>query len=150
MVNAKRIGNEYENQINKVTWEVLGVEFSRTKMSGGGLHKGDTRDWTNSTPLKRYCQEIKHHGSMVLFNKSFRKDITQAITQTPINKNWQLITKLPNTPYDIVVMDYKDYLYNDILGQMLVNQNEYRQAMNKVEKGLRLLRDGILELKSKL
>jgi hypothetical protein len=150
MINAKRVGNEYENKINQLTADVLGVDFKRTKMSGGGLHKGDSRDWTNSTPLKRYCQEMKKHGSIRTFNKSFKQDIRQAISQTPADKNWQLITHLPSTPYDIVVMDYQDYLFNDILGQMVVNNKDYQKTIHKIENGLRMLKTGIEELKRKL
>jgi hypothetical protein len=119
-------------------------------MSGGWDHKGDSRDWTNQTPLKRYCQEMKYHGTMRAFNKYFKTDIRQAISQTPANKNWQLITHLPQTPYDIVVMDYKDYLVNDVLGQMVVNKKEHRQCMGKIEDGLRLIKAGIVELRRAL
>ena len=80
------------------------------------------RDWRNQTPLKRYCQEIKCHESMINFNRNLKSDIQQAITQAPANKNWQLVTWHPGLEIDLVVMDYKDYLCNDIIGQQAGNK----------------------------
>ncbi len=128
MKNPKKIGNEYERHICSIIEEMLGVEFKRTKYSGGDLHPGDIRDWTQSTPLSKYCQEIKYHGSQKAFNRDFKDNIRQAITQTPANKNWQLIIHLPKTDIELVVMDFKDYLCNDIKSQM-----EGKKEVTKVD-----------------
>ncbi len=148
--NPKQQGNQYEVHIAGVTTDILGSEFKPTQRSGGAWHKGDIRNWKNETPLKRYCQEIKNHKSMVAFNRSFKSDIEQAIAQTPANKNWQLITNLPKTPYDIVVMDYKDYLYNDILPRQPGNKKNIKFIIRKIDKGLRMVKNGIAELRREL
>lgn len=125
--NPKKVGNEYERHICSIIEEMLGVEFKRTKRSGGADHKGDIRDYTQSTPLSRYCQEIKFHKSQKAFNSEIKSNISQAILQTPANKNWQLIIRLPGTSIDLVVMDLKDYLCNDILGQMAGNRQDLKK-----------------------
>jgi hypothetical protein len=150
MKNPKKIGNEYERKICSIIEEMLGVEFKRTKLSGGADHKGDIRDWTQSTPLSRYCQEIKYHGSQKSFNKEFKDNINQAIRQTPANKNWQLITHLPNTDIELVVMDFKDYLVNDILGQMTGNKEDLKKELIEIADLIYKLRKKFENLRGKL
>jgi len=150
MKNPKKIGNEYERKICSIIEEMLGVEFKRTKYSGGGDHKGDIRDWTASSPLSRYCQEIKYHGSQKSFNKEFKDNINQAIRQTPANKNWQLITHLPNTDIELVVMDFKDYLVNDILGQMTGNKEDLKKELIEIADLIYKLRKKFENLRGKL
>lgn len=150
MKNPKKIGNEYERLICQVIEEMLGVEFKRTKLSGGADHKGDIRDWTGQTPLSRYCQELKHHGSVKEFNKKFRQDIWQAQKQTPANKNWQLITHLPKTDMELVIMDLKDYLCNDILGQMIGNREDLKKEVLHIEDLIYTLRKLFGGLRGKL
>jgi hypothetical protein len=147
MVNPKKQGNEYEQHITGITSEILGAEFKPTQRSGGAWHKGDSRNFKNETPLSRYCQEIKKHNSMVAFNRSLKSDIEQAITQTPANKNWQLVTWHPGIEADLVVMDYQDYLHNEILGQMVGNKKNLRFAMSKIEKGLRMVKAGVAQIR---
>ena len=150
MKNPKAVGNEYERHICSVIEEMLGVEFKRTKMSGGADHKGDIRDWTQSTPLSRYCQELKYHGSVKEFNAKFRQDIWQAKSETPANKNWMLVIHLPKTEIDLVVMDIKDYLCNDILGQMTGNKEDLKKELLDIEDLIYKLRKKFENLRGKL
>jgi len=87
---------------------------------------------------------------MIAFNRCLKSDIEQAITQTPANKNWQLVTWHPGIEADLVVMDYKDYLYNDILNQQAGNKKALRFAMGKIEQGLRMVKAGIAGLRKEL
>lgn len=150
MKNPKKIGNEYERHICSIIQEMLGIEFKRTKLSGGADHKGDIRDWTASSPLSKYCQELKYHGSQKAFNSDFKNNINQAIKQTPTNKNWQLIIHLPNTDIELVVMDFKDYLCNDILSQMTGNREDLKKELTDIEDLIYELRKKYEKLKSKL
>jgi len=150
MKNPKKVGNEYECHICSVIEEMLGVEFKRTKMSGGADHKGDIRDWTISTPLSRYCQELKYHGSQKAFNADFKSNINQAIKQTPTNKNWQLIIHFPGTDIELVVMDFKDYLCNDILNQMTGNREDLKKELAEIEDLIYQLRKKYEKLRGRL
>jgi hypothetical protein len=123
MDNIKEIGNIYENHICQVISEMLGIKFKPTQRSGGGFHAGDIRDWTQGTPLKRYCIELKYHKTQKQFNKELRNDLIQAKTQTPTNKNWMLITALPDSDVDLVVMDLKDYICNELITQMMMRRD---------------------------
>jgi len=150
MKNPKAVGNEYENLICSIIEEMLGVEFKRTKMSGGDLHKGDIRDWTKGTPLSRYCIEIKYHGSVKEFNAKFRQNIWQAQKQSPADKNWLLVIHLPKTDIELVVMDLKDYLCNDILGQMTGNREDLKKELLEIDDLLYKLRKKFENLKGRL
>lgn len=150
MKNPKKVGNEYERYICSIIAEMLGVEFKRTKLSGGADHKGDIRDWTQQTPLSRYCQELKYHGSQRAFNADFKNNINQAKNQTPANKNWQLIIHLPNTDTELVVMDFKDYLCNDILSQMTGNKEDLKKELIEIEDLIYQLRKKFENLKGRL
>lgn len=84
---------------------------------------------------------------MVNFNRNLKSDIKQAITQAPANKNWQLITWHPGLEIDLLVMDYKDYLCNDIIGQQAGNKKNLCFAMGKIEQGLRMVKAGVAEIR---
>lgn len=150
MKNPKEIGNRYERKIIDIINEYLGSCYTRTKYSGGGDHKGDMREYYKTTPLAKYTIECKYHGSDREFRKKILIDVNQAITQTPANKNWQLIIHLPNTQMELVIMDLKDYLVNDILGQMITNNQELKNITNRIKTNLRMLRVNVGKLISKL
>jgi hypothetical protein len=150
MDNIKKAGNDYEQHICQVISEMLGIKFKPTQRSGGALHSGDLRDWTNNTPLGKYCIELKFHKTQNSFNRDFRKDLKQAQTQTPANKNWMLITALPNTDTDLVVMDLKDFLCNETLSQMLMNKTQLKNLLNDCSKALSDLRANFEKLRGKL
>ena len=141
MINSKEIGNSYEQHICQVISEMLGIKFKPTQRSGGSLHAGDIREYTASTPLAKYCIEIKYHETQKSFNKDFRTDLQQARIQTPTNKNWMLITKLPNTDIDIIIMDLQDYLINDVMGQMLMNKTQLKNLLNDCNNAFQDLRE---------
>lgn len=84
---------------------------------------------------------------MVNFNRNLKADIAQAITQAPANRNWQLVTWHPGLEIDLLVMDYKDYLCNDIYSQMSGNKKSLRFAMSKIERGLRMVKAGVAEIR---
>ena len=148
MKNPKKIGNEYERKIIDITNEYLGSGYTRTKLSGGADDSGDMKDFFKTTPLSRYCIETKWHGSIQAFNKSFISDIKQAIRQTPSNRNWLLIVHLPKTDIELAVLDYKDYLVNDILGQMLVSNDQAKQIIKDLESGKYKISRSIEKLKA--
>ena len=148
--NPKQIGNEYEYKIIGIINEYLGCEYKRTKRSGGADDPGDMKDYWKTTPLKKYTQETKHHKSDKEFRKHILTDIKQAIQQTPANKNWQLVANIPETDFHIVIMDLKDYLVNDILGQMLINNQDLKDITGKIKSNLRILRVNIDKLMSKV
>lgn len=150
MKNPKYIGNKYERKIIDIINEYLGSDYKRTKYSGGADDLGDMKDYWKTTPLAKYTQETKYHGSDKEFRKKILIDINQAITQTPANRNWQLIIHLPNSQAELVIMDLKDYLVNDVVSQMIVGQRDYKNIMIKIDKGFRLLKSGLEELKGKL
>ncbi len=108
MKNPKYIGNKYERKIIDIINEYLGSGYTRTKYSGGADDPGDMKDYWKTTPLKKYTQETKYHGSDREFRRKILIDINQAITQTPANRNWQLIIHLPNSQMELVIMDLKD------------------------------------------
>ncbi len=150
MKNPKEIGNRYERKIIDIINEYLGSGYTRTKYSGGADHKGDMREYYKTTPLARYTIECKYHGSDREFRRKILIDINQAITQTSANRNWQLIIHLPNSQTELVVMDLKDYLVNDILGQMLTDNQELKNITSKIKTSLRMLRVNVDKLISKL
>jgi len=151
MKNIKEIGNEYEQHICEITREMLGVNFKPTQRSGGAFHKGDIRDWRSITSLSKYCIELKCHETQNAFNKELRSDLMQALSQTPANKNWMLITALPNTNIDLAISDYKDYLCNDVLGQMVGgNREDAIKEISEMEDLIYKLRKKIEALKIKL
>jgi len=150
MKNPKKIGNEYERKICSIIAEMLGVEFKRTKLSGGADHKGDIRDWTKSSPLSRYCIEAKYHGSQKAFNRDFKDNIKQTISQTPPDKNWQLVIHLPGTDIELVVMDFKDYLCNDVLSQMTGNRQDLKKELSEIDDLIYELRKRYEKLRGKL
>lgn len=148
MKNPKYIGNKYERKIIDIINDILGSEYARTKLSGGADDPGDMKNYWKTTPLAKYTQEIKYHGSEREFRKKILSDIGQAITQTPANRNWQLISHLPNTQTEIVTMDLKDYLINDILGQMLVSNDQAKQIIKDLESGKYKIGRSIEKLKA--
>jgi len=148
--NPKKVGNEYERKIVDIINEILGSGYTKTKLSGGADHKGDLRDYWQTTPLKNYTIECKYHGSEKEFRRKILLDIKQAITQTPANKNWQLIIHLPNSQIELVVLDLKDYLINDILGQMLVTKKEAKEVIKSLESSKYKLGRDIEKLKAVL
>ena len=150
MKNPKYIGNKYERNIINATNEYLGSDYRRTQYSGGGKDPGDSKDYWKTTPLAKYVQEYKYHGSEREFRRKILIDIYQAIEQTPANRNWQLVNHLPNTKIDIVTMDYQDYLVNDILGQMLTDNQELKKITDRIKLGIRMLRTNVDKLISKL
>jgi len=150
MDNIKNIGNEYEQHICEVTFDMLGVKFKPTQRSGGADHKGDFRDWRQLTPLSRYCPETKKHLTQIKFNRDLKSDLQQARIQTPADKNWMLITALPGTDIDLVIMDYKDYLCNDVLSQMLMNKTQLKNLLNDCNEALSDLRSNFEKLRAKL
>lgn len=150
MKNPKYIGNKYERKIIDIINGYLGSGYTRTKQSGGADDPGDMKDFFKTTPLARYTTEHKYHGSDKEFRRKILIDIDQAITQTPANRNWQLIIHLPNSQTELVIMDLQDYLVNDILGQMITDNQELKNITNKVKSNLRLLRINIDKLISKL
>ena len=150
MKNPKSVGNQYERKIIGIINEYLGSDYRRTKYSGGADDPGDMKDYWKTTPLAKYTQETKYHGSEKEFRKKILTDIAQAIRQNPVNKNWQLVVHLPNSQTELVIMDFKDYLVNDVVSQMNVSQKDYKNIMIKIEKGFKLLKLGLEELKRKL
>lgn len=133
MKNPKAVGNENERRITRVINEILGSEFKRTELSGGKDRKGDIYEYQQSTPLKKYDIEVKYHGNWKSFNHEFKGDLLQARTQAKINKNWILVEHIPDTPIDVVIMDLKDYLINDILGQMMVSNTGADKIIKDLE-----------------
>jgi len=148
-VNIKKAGNENERRIAKIINEILGVEYKRTELSGGGDKKGDLYDYGKGSPLSKYNIEVKYHGNWRSFNKCFKNDIYQAISQSG-NKNWLLIEHIPDSSFDVVVLDLKDYLINDILGQMVVNKAEGKEILYKFEKIKKEVDDLVAEVKKYL
>lgn len=150
MKNPKKVGTDYERKIIDIINEYLGSGYTRTKYSGGGDHKGDMREYYKTTPLARYTIECKYHGSDREFRRKILLDIDQAVRQTPANRNWQLIIHWPNSQTELVIMDLKDYLVNDILGQMITDNQELKNITGKIKTGLRMLRVNVDKLISKL
>ena len=150
MKNIKALGNENERRICRIIAEFTGAEFKRTDLSGGGNRPGDIYDYTNSTPLSKYTIEIKWHGSEKEFRKKILVDLEQAISQCRADKNWQLIIHLPQTNIDLVIMDLKDYICNDIVSQMQVSKKEAKQIISELESGKRKIGRNIERLKGVL
>ena len=150
MTNIKKLGNENERRICRIIAEFTGAEFKRTELSGGGNRPGDIYDYSNSTPLSKYTIEIKWHGSEKEFRRKILIDLEQAISQCRADKNWQLIVHLPQTNTDLVVMDLKDYLANDIVGQMQVSKSEAKQIISELESGKRKIGRNIERLRGVL
>ena len=150
MKNIKAVGNENERRICRIIAEFTGAEFKRTELSGGGSRAGDIYDYTNSTPLSKYTIEIKWHGSEKEFRRKILTDLEQAISQCRADKNWQLIIHLPQTNTDLVIMDFKDYLANDIRGQLQVSKKEAKQIISELESGKRKIGRNIERLKGAL
>ena len=134
MTNIKKLGNENERRICRIIAEFTGAEFKRTELSGGASRAGDIYDYSNSSPLSKYTIEIKYHGNEKNFRKDIVGDLKQAINQCRADKNFMLITKMPGKDMDLVIMDLKDYLCNDIAGQMQVSKKEAKQEAPKEEK----------------
>lgn len=150
MKNPKKVGTDYERKIIDIINKYLGSGYTRTKLSGGADDPGDMKDFWKTTPLAKYTQETKYHGSDREFRRKILLDIDQAITQTPVNRNWQLIIHLPNSQTELVIMDLQDYLVNDILGQMITDNQELKNITNRIKTGLRMLRINVDKLISKL
>lgn len=150
MTNIKKLGNENERRICRIIAEFTGAEFKRTELSGGASRAGDIYDYSNSSPLSKYTIEIKYHGNEKNFRKDIVGDLKQAINQCRADKNFMLITKMPGKDMDLVIMDLKDYLCNDIAGQMQVSKKEAKQIISELESGKRKISRNIERLKGVL
>jgi len=150
MKNPKKVGTDYERKIIDIINKYLGSGYTKTKLSGGADHPGDMREYYKTTPLARYTIECKYHGSGKEFRRKILLDINQAITQTPANRNWQLIIHLPNSKTELVIMDLQDYLVNDIIGQMTVSNKEAKQIIKELENGKYKISRSIERLKAVL